>query len=175
LRWFRRRSLPALPVTQGTVIFLADSFTTFTEPDIGRAAIELLERAGWRVQLEGGGCCGRSSLSKGLVDDAKDKARKLAHSLCATGEPGSPIVGCEPSCLMTLRDEHLALLPDDVAVRPGAGCFTTATATRKRRSAPPRPLRCSSESRESRLTNSTPVVAAWPDPSDSNPNTTRCQ
>jgi Fe-S oxidoreductase/FAD/FMN-containing dehydrogenase len=121
LRWFGRHTRPAHPVTQGTVIFLADSFTTFTEPDIGRAAIELLERAGWQVQLEGGGCCGRSSLSKGLVDDAKDKARKLAHSLCATGEPGSPIVGCEPSCLMTLRDEHLALLPDDVAVRDVAG------------------------------------------------------
>jgi Fe-S oxidoreductase len=121
LRWFRRRTSPAHPVTQGTVTFLADSFTTFTEPDIGRAAIELLERAGWQVQLEGGGCCGRSSLSKGLVDDAKDKARKLAHSLSATGEPGSPIVGCEPSCLMTLRDEHLALLPDDVAVKDVAG------------------------------------------------------
>ncbi|MFF1628977.1 FAD-binding and (Fe-S)-binding domain-containing protein [Streptomyces sp. NPDC058272] len=121
LRWFRQRTSPAHHVTQGTVTFLADSFTTFTEPDIGRAAIELLERAGWQVHLEGGGCCGRSSLSKGLVDDAKDKARKLAHSLSATGEPGSPIVGCEPSCLMTLRDEHLALLPDDAAVKDVAG------------------------------------------------------
>jgi FAD/FMN-containing dehydrogenase/Fe-S oxidoreductase len=121
LRWFRRRTSAAHPVTQGTVTFLADSFTTFTEPGIGQAAIELLELAGWQVQLEAGGCCGRSSLSKGLIDDAKHKARKLAHALSATGEPGSPIVGCEPSCLMTLRDEHLALLPDDVAVKDVAG------------------------------------------------------
>ncbi|MEV6742228.1 FAD-linked oxidase C-terminal domain-containing protein [Streptomyces sp. NPDC051104] len=121
LRWFRRRTSRGHAVTQGTVVFLADSFTTFTEPGIGRAAIELLERAGWQVQLEASGCCGRSSLSKGLVDDARRKARKLAHTLSSRGEPGSPIVGCEPSCLMTLRDEHLALLPDDVAVKDVAG------------------------------------------------------
>ncbi|MEU4997884.1 FAD-linked oxidase C-terminal domain-containing protein [Streptomyces sp. NPDC021622] len=121
LRWFRRRTPAAHPVTQGTVTYLADSFTTFTEPDIGRAAIELLERAGFQVRLESGGCCGRSSLSKGLVDDAKNKARHLAHTLADTTDPGSPIVGCEPSCLMTLRDEHRALLPDDTAVKDVAG------------------------------------------------------
>ncbi|MCX4672706.1 FAD-binding protein [Streptomyces sp. NBC_01381] len=122
LRWFRRRTPATHPVThQGTVTYLADSFTTFTEPDIGRAAIELLERAGFQVRLESGGCCGRSSLSKGLVDDAKNKASHLARTLADTTDPGSPIVGCEPSCLMTLRDEHRALLPDDTAVKDVAG------------------------------------------------------
>ncbi|MEU6995999.1 FAD-linked oxidase C-terminal domain-containing protein [Streptomyces sp. NPDC046465] len=121
LRWSRRRTPAPHPVTQGTVTYLADSFTTFTEPGIGRAAIELLEHAGWRVRLESRGCCGRSSLSKGLVDDAKNKARRLAHRLHRSTGPGSPIVGCEPSCLMTLRDEHRALLPDDTAVADVAG------------------------------------------------------
>ncbi|MEU6765159.1 FAD-linked oxidase C-terminal domain-containing protein [Streptomyces sp. NPDC046853] len=121
LRWFRRRKPGGFPVTRGTVTYLADSFTTYTEPGIGRAAIELLERAGWRVRLESGGCCGRSSLSKGLVDDAKNKARRLARTLRDSTEPGSPIVGCEPSCLMTLRDEHRSLLPDDTAVKDVAG------------------------------------------------------
>ncbi|MFD6435656.1 FAD-binding and (Fe-S)-binding domain-containing protein [Streptomyces venezuelae] len=121
LRWHRRRTPAAHPVTQGTVTYLADSFTTYTEPGIGRAAIQLLERAGWQVRLESGGCCGRSSLSKGLVDDAKNKARQLAHTLAQSTEAGSPIVGCEPSCLMTLRDEHRALLPDDAAVEDIAG------------------------------------------------------
>ncbi|MDT7774312.1 MAG: hypothetical protein QOC67_3236, partial [Pseudonocardiales bacterium] len=111
VRWFRRHTPEEHPAPQGQVTFLADSFTTFTEPDIGQAAIELLEQSGWQVQLETGGCCGRSSLSKGLLGKAKDDARKLAHSLRATTEPGSPIVGCEPSCHMTLRDEHLAMLP----------------------------------------------------------------
>ncbi|HEY2697693.1 MAG TPA: FAD-linked oxidase C-terminal domain-containing protein [Pseudonocardiaceae bacterium] len=120
VRRFRDRAPVDVPKTQGTVTFLADSFTTFTEPEIGSAAIELLERAGWDVRLADNGCCGRASLSKGLVDDAKAKARSL-HERLANTAPGSPIVGCEPSCLFTLRDEHLALLPGDDAVRDVAG------------------------------------------------------
>ncbi|MFF3575206.1 FAD-binding and (Fe-S)-binding domain-containing protein [Nocardia jiangxiensis] len=122
LRWFRRhrRAVPLGHAPLGTVQWLADSFTTFTEPHIGSAAIDLLERAGWGVELASGGCCGRSSLSKGLLDDAKKKAAGLVASLAAT-DPASPIVGCEPSCLFTLHDEHTALLPDSEALREVAG------------------------------------------------------
>ncbi|ALE72908.1 FAD-binding protein [Pseudonocardia sp. EC080625-04] len=109
VRWNRRRDRPA-PGSAGTVNWLADSFTTYTEPHIGRAAIELLERAGWTVELAGGGCCGRSSLSKGMLDDARRKASGLVTSLARDTAPGSPIVGCEPSCVFTLRDETLSLL-----------------------------------------------------------------
>ncbi|MFI1015167.1 FAD-binding and (Fe-S)-binding domain-containing protein [Streptomyces sp. NPDC020965] len=126
VRWFRGHSKElrknaVRPASQGTLTYLADSFTTYTEPAIGRAAIELLEHAGWEVRLESRGCCGRSSLSKGMVDDATDKAFKLAHLLSETTPPDSPIVGCEPSCLMTLRDEHRAMLPDDTAVKDISG------------------------------------------------------
>ncbi|MEU3059427.1 FAD-linked oxidase C-terminal domain-containing protein [Streptomyces subrutilus] len=124
VRWFRRHRAGAArhrPATQGVVTYLADSFTTYTEPTIGSAAIELLEHAGWEVRLENRGCCGRSSLSKGLIDDANEKAFKLAHLLAETTPAGSPVVGCEPSCLMTLRDEHLAMLPNDTAVQDVAG------------------------------------------------------
>ncbi|MFI6044627.1 FAD-binding and (Fe-S)-binding domain-containing protein [Nocardia sp. NPDC051321] len=117
LRWFRRRDVTVVQTPLGTVNWLADSFTTFTEPHIGVAAIELLERSGWRVELASGGCCGRSSMSKGLLDDAKKKATGLVRSLAEDTEPGSPIVGCEPSCLFMLRDEHVALLPDSTSVR----------------------------------------------------------
>ncbi|MFE3187714.1 FAD-binding and (Fe-S)-binding domain-containing protein [Nocardia sp. NPDC059240] len=112
IRWFGRRDTVGLPAPLGTVNWLADSFTTFTEPHIGQAAIELLERAGWHVELATGGCCGRSSMSKGLLDDARKKAATLVDSLNETTVPGSPIVGCEPSCLFMLRDENTALLPD---------------------------------------------------------------
>ncbi|CAM02914.1 FAD/FMN-containing dehydrogenase [Saccharopolyspora erythraea NRRL 2338] len=111
LRWFRRHRRSDAPAPMGTVTWLADSFTTFTEPHIGQAAIELLEHCGWRVELAGGGCCGRSSLSKGMLDDAKKKTAALVTSLTAGTEPDSPIVGCEPSCVFMLRDEHAALLP----------------------------------------------------------------
>src|SRR5687768_12462510 len=66
LRWDRRRAKRS----GRELVFLADSFTTFTEPAVGRAAIELLEAAGYAVRLEAGGCCGRSSISKGLLDRA---------------------------------------------------------------------------------------------------------
>jgi Fe-S oxidoreductase len=123
VRWFRGRTSTTSGTTpggQGVVTFLADSFATYTEPQIGRAAIELLEAAGWQVALQSNGCCGRSSMSKGLLDDAKHKAKALSRRLADT-PPGSPIVGCEPSCLFTLRDEHVSLLPGDESVRAVAG------------------------------------------------------
>jgi Fe-S oxidoreductase len=107
IRWDRRRAKS----TGREVVFLADSFTTFTEPAIGRAAIELLEAAGYAVRLESGGCCGRSSISKGLLDRARGMAEAMTERLAPYAERGVPIVGCEPSCLLTLREEHLSLQP----------------------------------------------------------------
>jgi FAD/FMN-containing dehydrogenase/Fe-S oxidoreductase len=111
VRWFRERGALA---GAKEVTFLADSFTTYTEPSVGQAAIELLTLAGYRVRLAADGCCGRSSLSKGLLDDARRKASGLISQL-AGGT--APIVGCEPSCVLSLRDEVLSLLPDDPRVR----------------------------------------------------------
>ncbi|HEY4422479.1 MAG TPA: FAD-linked oxidase C-terminal domain-containing protein [Pseudonocardia sp.] len=116
-RWFRRRAAAAQK-NRGPLTFLADSFTSFTEPAVGMAAIELLERAGWDVRLEDSGCCGRAAFSKGLLDQAKRQASGLVDALGATS---GPIVGVEPSCLLTLRDEHRALLGDDPRVADVAG------------------------------------------------------
>jgi FAD/FMN-containing dehydrogenase/Fe-S oxidoreductase len=116
-RWFRRRPASARPASQGELIFLADSFTTFTEPSAGRAAIELLELAGWQVRLEDAGCCGRASLSKGLLDQSRRMAADMVGRLGDAAARGVPIVGVEPSCLLTLRDEYPALLPDDPRAR----------------------------------------------------------
>jgi FAD/FMN-containing dehydrogenase/Fe-S oxidoreductase len=121
--WYRRRPIQATPAPQGELIFLADSFTTFTEPSVGRAAIELLEFAGWRVRFEAAGCCGRASLSKGLVDQARRMALGMADRLGEAAARGIPIVGVEPSCLLTLRDEYSALLPND----PRVGAVAAAT------------------------------------------------
>jgi FAD/FMN-containing dehydrogenase/Fe-S oxidoreductase len=116
--WFRNRRATPRQSPRGQVTLLADSFTTYTEPGIGRAAVELLELSGYQVRLIAGGCCGRSSLSKGLLDDARRKAATLVSLLAETT---SPITGWEPSCLLTLRDETLSLLPDDVRAREVAG------------------------------------------------------
>jgi FAD/FMN-containing dehydrogenase/Fe-S oxidoreductase len=116
VRWFRKHRTGDAP--RGEVTFLADSFTTYTEPAIGQAAIELLTRAGYQVRLAAKGCCGRSSLSKGLLDDARHKAADLVSRLAGDT---TPIVGCEPSCVLSLRDETLSLLPDDPRAREVAG------------------------------------------------------
>ncbi|WP_327582555.1 FAD-binding protein [Nonomuraea sp. NBC_00507] len=110
LRWHARRRPPA---AGREVILLADSFTTYTEPGIGRAAVELLERAGYRVRLAAEGCCGRSSISKGLLDRARSMAGAMVDRLSGSQ---APIVGLEPSCLLTLKDEYRALLPGDPRV-----------------------------------------------------------
>jgi len=112
VRWDRRRTGRGAG-RRGDVVFLADSFTTYTEPAIGRAAIELPEAAGWRVRLESAGCCGRASISKGLLDQARGMAAGMVERLAPEAQRGVPIVGCEPSCLLTLREEHLSLLAGD--------------------------------------------------------------
>jgi Fe-S oxidoreductase len=113
---------PAVASEQREMVFLGDSFTSFTEPAVARAAIELLEAAGWTVRLETGACCGRASLSKGLVDQAARRARHLAARTAGRG----PIVGVEPSCLLTLRDDYPALLPGDPRAQAVAAASTLA-------------------------------------------------
>lgn len=115
LRWSRRRAAVATaagarPGQRGEVVFLADSFTSSTEPDIGADAIALLEHAGWQVRLESGACCARPQISKGLLGAARARGRRLVDVLAPEAERGVIITGCEPSCLSTLRDEQPRLL-----------------------------------------------------------------
>ena len=109
-RWSESARAAGMP---GELIFLADSFTSYTEPSVARAAVELLELAGWRVRLTDVGCCGRASFSKGLLDQASDRARVIVAALAEPVRSGCPVTGVEPSCLLTLRDEYLAILPGD--------------------------------------------------------------
>ena len=121
--WFtrRQRTSPQLPAAggavrdgpRGSVVFLADSFASFTEPEIGRAAIELLEAAGWEVTLATDVCCGRAMISKGLLDQARETQAHLARRLGPLARAGVPIVGTEPSCVLTLKDELPRLLEED--------------------------------------------------------------
>ena len=119
LRWHARRR--RRPVTRGRVVMLADSFTTFTEPGVGIAAVELLEMAGWRVDLVGDLCCGRAAISKGRLDVAAGHAKAMTARLAGLADQGTVIVGVEPSCILTLTEEHLALQPESAGARAVAG------------------------------------------------------
>lgn len=94
---------------RGRILFLADCFTSFTEPEIGRAAIELLDAAGWDVELVDDACCGRSLISKGMLPEARERHRDLLARLGEAASAGVPITGCEPSCVLTLQDELVDL------------------------------------------------------------------
>ena len=125
-RWFGRRSAHLNAGQRGTVILLDDCFTTYNCPDVGRAAVELLERAGYGVKLAGLPCCGRPMVSKGLLTAAKglarDNLRTMIDLLDGAGGrgPAVAIVGCEPSCLSMLWDEYPALAPGKAADRLAA-------------------------------------------------------
>jgi Fe-S oxidoreductase len=93
---------------------LDDCFTTFQEPHIGVAAVELLERAGYRVELAGV-CCGRAMISKGFLTDARRLARDGIAKLAAAAGDGVPILGLEPSCILTLADEWPELVAGPAA------------------------------------------------------------
>ena len=129
-RWFARRARGRARRTngdrssRGALVFLADSFTSYSEPDIGRAAIELLEQAGWEVRLAGDVCCGRALISKGLLSQAQSRHEELIRSLGPAAAEGIPIVGCEPSCVFALKDELPALARDK------EGASTVALQTR---------------------------------------------
>ncbi len=118
-RWFKRR--PRTNAARPQVVLFNDTFTTYHEPQIAIGATEVLEAAGFEVLLPGHRCCGRPMISKGLVDAARSAARHTVNRLAPFAARGLPIVGLEPSCLLSLRDEYLYLLPDDARARQVAG------------------------------------------------------
>ncbi|MDH3660940.1 MAG: FAD-binding protein [Alphaproteobacteria bacterium] len=120
-RWHPQPFLPnanGAPFGAGKdVMLFADTFTTWFEPENARAAERVLTAAGFRVHhpVAAGGrapCCGRTFLSQGMVDEAKVEARRFLDAVTPAIEAGMPIIGLEPSCLLTLRDEFQVLLPD---------------------------------------------------------------
>ncbi len=109
-----RKHTPVAPVTRGKVVYFHDTFATYNYPEVGIAAVKLLEAAGFEVVIEERrACCGRPMLSKGLIEAARKNARKNVSVLADYAKDGIPIVGTEPSCILTLRDEYEDLLPDD--------------------------------------------------------------
>lgn len=126
---FRRdRFRDAEAVAEGAgkeVLLFADTFNRHYEPQILRAAVRLLGHAGYKVrpaQAQDGRplCCGRTYLSAGMVDEARAEARRTLAALSASD---APVLGLEPSCLTTLRDEFLSLLPGDEAKRLSERAF----------------------------------------------------
>ncbi len=116
--WFNQRSSGRGRKTgRRDVVLFNDTFNTYNDPDVSIAATLVLESAGFKVHLPGHQCCGRPMISKGLVAKARQAAKETVDRLAPYAEQGIPIVGLEPSCLLSFRDEYLYMLPDDPRVQ----------------------------------------------------------
>jgi FAD/FMN-containing dehydrogenase/Fe-S oxidoreductase len=129
-RWFSKRDVDAPDSTgivrrpASTVVLFPDTFTNYNEPWIGRAAVQVLEAARYKVLLPRRAvCCGRPLISKGLLTQAKDLARAQLDWLAPYAAAGLPIVGLEPSCILTFRDEYPDLLDDPRAAALARNSF----------------------------------------------------
>jgi len=108
---FMRGRTPANPDGPEVVLF-PDTFTNFFEPAVALAALRLLERAGQRVIVPATPiCCGRPMYDQGMLDRARRVVGAAAATLAPYARRGVPIVGLEPSCILTFRDELPALFP----------------------------------------------------------------
>jgi FAD/FMN-containing dehydrogenase/Fe-S oxidoreductase len=105
---------PAESTESGRVILFVDTFTDRNEPEVGEAAKNLLLAANLTAgRARGQVCCGRPMISKGMLSDARQMARRNIEALAPYARAGLPVVGLEPSCLLTLRDEYIEFFPDD--------------------------------------------------------------
>jgi Fe-S oxidoreductase len=102
------RAASAAPVT-----LFNDTFLNHYHPEIGIAAIEILERSGHKVDVVRPGCCGRPLISKGLLGEAQSNAARIVKALLPIVERGEKILFCEPSCLSAIKEDVPALLRGD--------------------------------------------------------------
>jgi len=111
--WFSHRPSPSPQAPRGEVVLFDDTFTRYNHPQVGHAATRVLEALGYRVVLvDRQACCGRPAISKGMLGTAREWAAQNIDALLPYAERGVPIIGVEPSCLLTLRDEYPQLVPE---------------------------------------------------------------
>jgi FAD/FMN-containing dehydrogenase/Fe-S oxidoreductase len=108
---------------RGDVVLFHDTFNNFNTPNVAIAATKLLEGLGYRVLLVEKRCCGRPMISKGMLGQAKNNAVWNVEQLTEYAEKGVAIVGLEPSCLLTLRDEYPEFLRTAAAKQVAENSF----------------------------------------------------
>jgi Fe-S oxidoreductase len=111
-QWYRKHTPTITANSTRKVILFHDTFMNYNYPEIGKAAVTVLERAGYEVMLVAKRCCGRPMISKGMLEEARAHAIYNVNLLAPYAEQGIPIIGCEPSCILTLRDEYPDLVSD---------------------------------------------------------------
>tara|TARA_B100001123_G_scaffold53098_3_gene55726 strand:- start:5869 stop:8769 length:2901 start_codon:yes stop_codon:yes gene_type:complete len=118
MQWFKSRgeSRHTIDIV-GEVVLLVDTFTNYNHPDIGIAAVKILEYLGYKVVVPNIRCCGRPMLSSGMIDKARSNAKYNVDIISTHVEKGAKLVGLEPSCLSSFQDDYLDLLEDHEKVQ----------------------------------------------------------
>jgi FAD/FMN-containing dehydrogenase/Fe-S oxidoreductase len=112
-RWYAGRG-PRGDGRLGTVMLWPDTFTNHLHPHVGQAAVEVLEAAGWRVQIPDGPlCCGLTWISTGQLATGKRVLQRTVARLAEHVRSGGFVVGLEPSCTAVFRADAADLFPDD--------------------------------------------------------------
>jgi FAD/FMN-containing dehydrogenase/Fe-S oxidoreductase len=112
-QWFLRRA-PTDTNGRQEVVLWPDTFNNYFHPETAVAAVHVLERAGFHVQVPSQSlCCGRPLYDYGMLDLARKWLRQVLDALRPALRAGTPIVGLEPSCVAVFRDEMREMLPDD--------------------------------------------------------------
>ncbi len=120
--WFSTHE-PKGDGSKGDVVLFHDTFNNFNTPNVAKAAACLLDHLGYRVVLVNKRCCGRPMISKGMLAEAKNNAAWNVDQLADYADREVPIVGLEPSCLLTLRDEYPEFLRTAAAKRVAENSF----------------------------------------------------
>ncbi len=110
--WFESAHVPATDKDKPDVLLFIDLFTNYHEPQAGKDTVHVLEAMGYNVFTTHPLESGRTAISKGLLDKAVDQVRNCIQILLPFAQKGTPIVGLEPSEILTLRDEYLDLCDD---------------------------------------------------------------
>jgi FAD/FMN-containing dehydrogenase/Fe-S oxidoreductase len=112
-QWWARRG-PGPEGPRGTVMLWPDTFTNYFHPEVGRAAVAVLEAAGWQVSVPDQQlCCGLTWISTGQLDTAKRQLRRTVDALAAHVRAGGLVVGLEPSCTTVFRSDAAELFSGD--------------------------------------------------------------
>lgn len=98
------------------VVLFNDTFTEFNHPEVGYSAFKVLSRLGFEVIVPEWKCCGRPMISKGLLPEARRQAEALITLLSPFAEQGIPIIGLEPSCILTIKDDYRDLTSNQQAL-----------------------------------------------------------
>ena len=118
-KWYQQnqKRFKAMPVSKGKVYLFLDEFTNFYDREIGKDCIETLSKLGYEVMITDHQESGRSYISKGFLDEAKHIANENIAFFSDKIDGTAPLVGIEPSAILTFRDEYLRLADDQIVVR----------------------------------------------------------